>query len=61
MEPHFCGAHAFTLLHFTWAGDFAMKSKIRNVLVEIIVILGLVLAALVIATHRLRFEIPSMF
>ena len=38
-----------------------MKSKIRNFLVEIIVILGLVLAAIVIATERFRFEIPSMF
>ena len=61
MEPHFCGAHAFTLLHFPWAGDFVMKSKIRNVLVEIIVILGLVLAAIVIATERLHVEIPSIF
>jgi len=38
-----------------------MKSKIRNFLIEIIVILGLVLAAIVIATERLSFEIPSMF
>ena len=38
-----------------------MKSKIKNFLIEIIVILGLVLAAIVIATERLRFEIPSMF
>jgi hypothetical protein len=38
-----------------------MKSKIRNFLVEIIVILGLVLAAIVIATERLSFKIPSIF
>ncbi len=38
-----------------------MKSKIRNFLIEIIVILGLVLAAIVIATERLAFEVPSFF
>ena len=38
-----------------------MKSKIRNFLIEIIVILGLVLAAIVIATERLHVDIPSMF
>jgi len=38
-----------------------MKSKIKNFLIEIIVILGLVLAAIAIATQRLRLEIPSMF
>ena len=38
-----------------------MKSRIRNFLIEIIVILGLVLAAIVIAIGRLQVEIPSMF
>jgi len=38
-----------------------MKSKIRSFLIDIIVILGLVLAAIAIATQRLRLEIPSMF
>ena len=38
-----------------------MKSKIKKFLIEIIVILGLVLAAIAIATQRLRLEIPSMF
>ena len=38
-----------------------MKSKIRNLLIEIIFILCLVLAAIAIATERLSFEIPSMF
>ena len=61
MRVYFYGTNAFNLLHFAWAGDSAMKSKIRNFLIEIIVILGLVLAAIVIATQRLRFEIPSMF
>ena len=61
MRAYFYDANAFTLLHFPWAGDSVMKSKMKNFLVEIIVILGLVLAAIVIATERLRFEIPSMF
>jgi hypothetical protein len=61
MRVYFYGTNAFTLLHFAWAGDLVMKSKIKNFLIEIIVILGLVLAAIVIATERLRFEIPSIF
>ena len=61
MRVYFYGTNAFNLLNFAWAGDLVMKSKIRNFLIEIIVILGLVLAAIVIATERLSFEIPSMF
>jgi len=61
MGAYFYGTNALTLLNFAWAGDLVMKSKIRNFLIEIIVILGLVLAAIVIATERLSFEIPSMF
>jgi hypothetical protein len=61
MRVYFYGTNAFNLLHLAWAGDLVMKSKIRNFLIEIIVILGLVLAAIVIATERLSFEIPSMF
>jgi hypothetical protein len=61
MRVYFYGPNAFTLLHFAWTGDLVMKSKIRNFLIEIIVILGLVLAAIVIATQRLHFEIPSIF
>ncbi len=61
MVAYFYGTNAFTFLHFAWAGDLFMKSKLRNFLIEIIVILGLVLAAIVIATERLSFEIPSMF
>ena len=61
MGAYFYGTNAFTLLNFAWPGDLVMKSKIRNFLIEIIVILGLVLAAIVIATERLSFEIPSMF
>jgi hypothetical protein len=38
-----------------------MKSKIINFLIEIIVIVGLALAAIAILTQRLPLEIPSMF
>jgi hypothetical protein len=38
-----------------------MKSKVKNFLIELIVILGLVLAAIAIATERLDVGIPSIF
>ncbi len=38
-----------------------MKSKVKNFLIEIIVIVGLVLAAIAIATQHLHIEIPSIF
>ena len=61
MAGYFCSTEAITLFLFACAGDVVMKSKIRNFLVEIIVILGLVLAAIAIATERLQVEIPSLF